>query len=58
MCRASVWLIRVSGAYSLSSSVLSTVDLLPHLTFLTNLGTDEETDARGIQITCPRPSSY
>lgn len=39
-----------SGAYNLSSTMLSTSDVLPHSTFTTNLGTDEETVARGIKI--------
>lgn len=46
------------GAYNPSSTALSTVDVLPDLTFTTNLSTDEEMDGKGIQITCPRPNNY
>lgn len=39
-----------SGADNLSSTVLSNSDILRPSTFTTNLGTDEETVARGIKM--------
>lgn len=46
-----------SGAYNPSCTVQSTLDILSDLIFTTNLSTDEEMDAEGIQITCPGPNS-
>lgn len=51
MYRTAVWLYPFSsGADNLSSTVLNISDVLPPSTFTTNLGTEEETVARGIKM--------
>lgn len=46
------------GELIITSTVLNTLDVLCDLTGTTHLSTDEEMDAKGIQIPCPRPNSY